>query len=402
MGQQRTLWTMAAVLGSVMILGSLLGILVVIVLPILSVDEGQVGFLILGASLMLLGLGVLLGLAGLSVQQDWPVRRFYPRRIWLVFLILTVIVTMIALLIPSSWQMSSWFALLHLMVIMCSALGLLSIAVVVGGDVHAPTFRQLALTLNSGALSTLLALPLELIGLFLGLFLVAVLAMFFPGGQMELERLMDLMQRWMNNTALVASSMDETLSFMASPVVLGVMALTLGVVTPFVEELGKTLALGFRGRGEPPTLTQAFLWGAMCGVGFAIVEGFFNGAMGLGDTFGWLGGVATRVPATAMHALTSGLIGLGWGFFWRERRRWWALLAMYLIAMIFHGVWNFNVVLMLGSTAMTMQGPPWWGVLSVLGLGIQGVLALFSPLALIGIPLFLRKRESNESGRITG
>jgi hypothetical protein len=299
------------------------------------------------------------------------------------------------MLLPPSLQMTPFFAPFHLAVIVIPALLLFSLATLVSGYRHAPTIRQFILTVSGGALSTFLALPLEIVGGFLSVIVVVIIVSVFPAGLAEVERLMSFAEQWMNSS-MATGTMDEAAlerisqTLLTSPVVLGILALILGVLTPLVEEFGKTLVMGIAGFWQKPGLSRAFLWGAACGLGFAMVEGFSNGAMGLGELSGWLGGVVARMAATAMHAFTSGLLGLGWGYFWQKRR--WGLPLMYLAAVVFHGLWNFNVVVMLGSTGMAMsRTSSLAGVVSLLGIGLQLLLAVVSPIGVIGIPFLLRR-----------
>ena len=110
--------------------------------------------------------------------------------------------------------------------------------------------------------------------------------------------------------------------------------------------------------------------------------------MGLGQTSEWIGGVGMRVFASAMHAFTSGLLGLGWGLFWQKR--YWALPLAYFIAVAFHGLWNFNVVGMLGGASLALESSPLWGGLSLLSVGVQISLSLIAPVILILIPVILK------------
>jgi hypothetical protein len=125
-------------------------------------------------------------------------------------------------------------------------------------------------------------------------------------------------------------------------------------------------------------------------LGFAWFEGISNGALALGESVGWAGSVGVRFFATAMHALTSAVIGLGWAAYWRGRR--WALLGAYALAVLFHGAWNLNVILSLAGAGLG-DAPPLGTVLAVVGMGVQGGLILVALGALFGIPAVLRRRE---------
>jgi len=246
------------------------------------------------------------------------------------------------------------------------------------------------LTLSGGALSTLIALPVEVVGLVASIFVVAISAMLFPGGQEEIMRLVTEVELWQELPA-GAVSMEMLAPWLGSPVVLAVLALTIAVVTPIIEEVAKTLVISVLSWRNRPSPVQGFLWGALCGLGFAMVEGIGNGGMGIGEALPWMSGIGSRVLATAMHALVSGLIGLGWSLFWQ--RRYWALPVSHLAAILFHGLWNFSVVIMLGGAGPMMVGalPTLAGTLLMLtGLALLGSLALLAPVLLLGLPLLLR------------
>jgi RsiW-degrading membrane proteinase PrsW (M82 family) len=83
-------------------------------------------------------------------------------------------------------------------------------------------------------------------------------------------------------------------------------------------------------------VTRLFLWGVAGGAGFAAVEGMLNASM---STDAWLMVALLRVGSSAMHCLTAGLTGWGWGQVW-TRRKWLYLLLAYTLAVVVHGVWN--------------------------------------------------------------
>ena len=390
--KHRTAW---AIVGGLGILAILIALPTIGLVVWLSSGGGDPLVMLTGVGLLSLALGVGLTWAGVSGYHGLPSPKFYSVGGLGVLLLLTAVVLGLALLIlPPARQTSALFAPLHLGMIAFPALFLLLLITWAAGREAALTLRQLMVTLTGGAMTIIVALPVELIGLVVSIFIVIIIADFVPGGEAELTRLMTLFEGW---AEVPPTDMDEVLSILTSPLVLSVLGLTLAVVTPLIEELGKTLVLGAMGIFERAGLTRAYLWGAACGIGFAILEGMTNGVMGVGETGGWLSGVGSRAMATVMHAITSGLIGLGWGITWRKRRSgWWALPLTYGGAVIIHGLWNFSTLLtiggaglVLGSTAavegMMLSAT---GILIILGLLLLGLLAL------IGLPLWLRKYEA--------
>ena len=383
----QTFWILVALFGGLAMLTGLLGIVLGFVFP--PSEMSLVTVVVVAMGLIALLFGFALVLAGLTGWKQVPSRRFYSRWGWLIFLLLAAGLIGVAVFIPADRQNTPLFAPLHLGMIVLPALFLLSLITLTAGREAALTFRQMIVTMTGGVMTIFLALPVELFGFLFSAVMVIAVAIVVPGGEAEVTRLTNLAQQW---AATPPADMESALSVIASPVVLAILALTLAVVAPLIEEFGKTLVMGVMGFWEHPGLTRAFVWGAACGLGFAMVEGISNGATGLGEMGGWLGGVGSRVLATAMHALTSGLIGLGWGFFWRKRR--WALPLAYAVSVIFHGLWNFNVVLMAGGTGLGTTSSPIGYVLLAAGMGMQGLLLLVTPAALIGIPFFLRRREA--------
>jgi hypothetical protein len=117
--------------------------------------------------------------------------------------------------------------------------------------------------------------------------------------------------------------------------------------------------------------------------------------MGLGGAAGWLASVGVRFLATAMHVLTSGVVGLGWGWAWR--RRWWALPLCYVAAVAFHGLWNLNIVMALGGLGMAGSQQGLGAVSVVVAIFVQIMLVLVMLMALAVIPLALRKAADGSS-----
>lgn len=386
-------WLAAAIGGGLVVLLSLSCFPLAWLTTISSPLQNSTGTVVAGAGLILLGLATALTMAGITGWRGTPTRPFYPRGRWVIAAgALVVILTLVALVIPGTWQFQPFFALFHVGLIALPTFLFLALATLVAGREAAPTLRQVAVALNGGALSTGVAFVLEMFGLVVCLVLVTMVASSLPAGQAELARLSAQLEAWMPAGPQGVSA-DELVSVLASPIVLVLATLLLAIITPVVEELCKGLMIGLLGWGERPSLLRAFLWGATTGFGFALLEGLTNGALGLGEVAGWIGGIGSRVVASTMHALVSGLVGLGWGLFWQ--RKWWGLPLLYLAAVAFHSVWNFCVVGMLAGSGQTLQGAPVGGLLSLASGGLLVVLALSAPVALIGLPLLLRSGRSS-------
>lgn len=390
--QRKTVWLVAAIGGGLVVLFSLSCFPLAWLTTLSAPWQNSTGTVVAGAGLILLGLATALTIAGITGWRGTSTRPFYPRGRWVIVAgVLMVILMLVALVIPGTWQFQPFFALFHVGLIALPTFLLLALATLVAGREAAPTLRQVAVALNGGALSTGVAFVLEMFGLVICLVLVTLGASLLPSGQAELAWLSAQLEGWMQAGPQGVSA-EELVSVLASPLVLVLATLLLAIITPAVEELCKGLMIGLLGWGERPSLPRAFLWGATTGIGFALLEGLTNGALGLGEVAGWIGGIGSRVVASAMHALVSGLVGLGWGLFWQRKR--WGLPLLYLGAVAFHSLWNLCVVGMLAGSGQVLQGAPAGGLLSVASGGLLVVLALSAPVALIGLPLLFRPGRS--------
>ncbi len=355
-----------------------------------------------GAPVLLSGMGglnVLLALgllaAAWSGARGHPSRAWYPRRAWVGLGLLLLLVLILGALVPVTAHTSLLFAPVHAGLIILTALLLLFAAARAAGEAFVPTARQWLFTLSAGAFSAIPAIVLELMALVMVIVLFAMLLPFIPGGMEQLEAWGAQLQALRDSGLSPSPEMVAELG--RSPWVLGAMALMFGAAAPLVEELSKTLVvavLAWRERGA--SLTRAYLWGLACGAGFAMLEGIGNGGAGLGEGtwLDWASGIATRFPASAMHMLASGLIGLGWAYFWRGKR--WALPLAYLGAMLFHGLWNVLAVAMIGSTFfITDVATPGLPLgLALLALGGLGMLVMVALLAAPLLPLWLRRVDA--------
>lgn len=366
-----------------------MGAALIFILPQTAGDVLALTLMGLCLVVFFLGLGLLwAGWSG-SGQQRLPSPQVYTRWGWAVCLLLIVIFAGGALLTPEDWQQRPIFAPFHLGLAALPAFFWLNLLTLAAGRYRALTFREFIAALSSGAASIIMALPIEIIGFVISAIVVALVALLLPGGAAEINRMGTLVEQW---GVMPPTDMEQILKAIASPIVLVMLFLVFVIIAPLVEEVGKTLVMSVMGFWHRPGLTQAFIWGAACGLGFAIVESITNGASGLGEVWGWLGGMGMRALAAAMHMLTSGIIGLGWSFFWRKRR--WALPLAYGIAILFHSLWNLNAVMSIGGMAIGAVTSPIGFIVAALGMGLMIILALFAPLALIGIPVLLRAYES--------
>jgi RsiW-degrading membrane proteinase PrsW (M82 family) len=396
--QKPVLWLLTAIVAGCLTLLSLAGILLACWLPGREADSTPI--LLAGVGLVGLAFSIALLRVSLNAWHGRPAPTVYSRRRWLVLLVGWLLMGVGAFVLPAPLHSTVWFAPFHLAMIACPALLLFSFVILAAGREAAPTRRQTVISVGGGIFFMGAAMLLELVGLLFSSFFVVLLAALTSAGQAEVDRLLATMQHWAQLSP-DEISLEALLALLASPVILGILALTLAVFTPIIEEIGKTVFIALLGYWKRPGLLTAFLWGVASGLGFAIVEGIYNGGLGLLDMDSWLVGVAVRIPATAMHALTSGIVGLGWGCFWQRRRRW-VLPLSYLAALSFHGLWNLSAVGFIGGVASAAIAFPDGSflpgtVVGIIGIGLLTLLALLTPVGLFGIPLMLKKRATAAS-----
>jgi len=127
---------------------------------------------------------------------------------------------------------------------------------------------------------------------------------------------------------------------------------TPALTAPFVEEALKGLGvvlIYLIARDEFDDMLDGFVYGAACGLGFAVVEDviYFMGVFG-GSTADVLRGFLVRVVASGIyaHVLYTGLVGMGIGYFVSQAgvrtpgRRLAVLVGLCGLAVLGHVAWN--------------------------------------------------------------
>ncbi len=398
MGNQRkVLWGLMALIAVLLLLGSLIGGGALLALQLSASPTDEISIALFGGAAALVAIlaGALLATSARAFGGQ-PSPTSYARHTWLIWLLLWGGFLAAAWFLPPVVNLPWLFALIHLALIVLPALLLLSVAIRAAGPEAAPSRRWLLVGVVAGIIAVIPSIIGEGIGLLLGSVFVIFVAYLIPGGEAEVERLL----AYFEQLATVDPStvdMDQLAGMLSSPIVIAILLLTLALVAPIVEEIFKSVFIAAASFRHRFTLREAFIWGTTAGFGFAILEGIFNGGMSLGDQAGWMSGVLVRVPATALHALVTGIIGVGWAIFQRNRKRWWAVPLTYAAAIVYHGVWNFSSVVLVGSTGLLTMDETWVGQ-GLGGIGLVGAGALLiglmlSALAGIGlVPHLLRRR----------
>ena len=173
---------------------------------------------------------------------------------------------------------------------------------------------------------------------------------------------------------------------------------TAALTAPFVEETLKGLGvvlIYLIAPDEIDDMMDGFVYGAVCGLGFAVVEDvfYFMGVFG-GTPSGVLKGFFVRVVASGLysHVLYTGLVGMGIGYFVSRReerslpRRIVVVVGLSAVAVFGHLLWNSPLLDLFPSR-------PWTGadlVLIPLATAVKGLpLLVFVTLAVV----LARRRE---------
>jgi protease PrsW len=128
------------------------------------------------------------------------------------------------------------------------------------------------------------------------------------------------------------------------------------LTAPVIEELltgAGVVLICLIGRDEIDDVMDGFVYGALCGLGFAVVEDvlYFMAAFG-GSPGGVLEGFYVRVVASGLygHVLYTGLTGMGIGYLVSRRedvptkKRVAVAVALFMAAVLGHAIWNAPVL----------------------------------------------------------
>jgi hypothetical protein len=177
---------------------------------------------------------------------------------------------------------------------------------------------------------------------------------------------------------------DAFLEFALQPLAVVLTFLVVSLLIPMVEELLKPLGVILL-LGRRPVPMDAFLGGVLGGLGFAITETLSN-LISISDP--WFLLVLARMGTLAMHGLTAGIVGWGWGQL--AARRPLRLAGAFAGAVLLHGVWNGCVVVLVFAGLYLAQNPD-FGVtgmmLGLLAAAAVFLLILLVPLSVAGLAL---------------
>ncbi len=289
----------------------------------------------------------------------------------------------------------------HLAANVLAALGVLALAL--GGArryVRPPSARAAGGSLAWGGLGAVaLALVVEVLLAVVGL---VILSIWLNAIQPELVASLRIWAERLQSgppagLQPMAPPPDVVAQLFRSPWVLLAILGGAAVLVPLIEETIKGLAVpmialtGWRLRR-----VDGFLLGAAAGAGFALVEGVFNGAMGLAAPEAWASAMLSRGAATTMHCAAGGLVGLGWAL--AVGRQWLPALFAGALGLMLHAAWNaaavgtaiLTLAGMSGAPASSLGGNP----LAVLFVAMLILLWLMAVLALAWLPRWLARMEA--------
>jgi hypothetical protein len=171
------------------------------------------------------------------------------------------------------------------------------------------------------------------------------------------------------------------------------------VLTPLIEEALKPAIIWFLGK-RLRSPAEGFVLGALCGAGFAMLEGLMSASSA---TQMWGFGLAGRSAASLMHITGSGI--LGWGIASaRLEKRYGRLAFTYLLSVSIHGLWNGSAIITVyGALRMMVQANQQLDIPSILFIvGGVGMLILELVLMLFVLPFInYRLRRSLGSASST-
>jgi hypothetical protein len=381
------------IFSSLGILGLLIRSAYLVVTGILYFDPGYATSLassVLDALAMLFCAGLLLPvlvytLKRLKGQEILPVA-IWPFKFWqgavlvAVWVLVVIIGAVLANLFAYGWAVAAPVFLLGV------SLPILSLAWIGAGGLPGGSRRRLWSVFGYGMVGgTLAAALLEYLVIGIAVLIFGVLAV----ANSELRTIMDQIKTQVANANAgdVQALLTVLAPYISNPLVILSILVFAAVLTPLIEEAVKPAIIWFLGK-RLRSPAEGFVLGALCGAGFAMMEGLMaaSGAMQM-----WGFGLAGRAAASLMHITSSGL--LGWAIASAQLEKRYGRLALtYLLSVSIHGLWNGSAIMAVyGALRVMVQNMqidiP--GVLFVLG-GL-GLLFLELALLLTALPLINRR-----------
>lgn len=181
------------------------------------------------------------------------------------------------------------------------------------------------------ALSPLLILAAEVAAILAGLGAWIVIVAMRP----ELAQTVNDLAERLSTSAASPEIVQRILQpVVSNPQVIFTVLVFAAVIVPLIEEALKPLGVWLlAGRRLLPA--EGFALGALSGTGYALIESLFLSS----SSQDWAFVVFARIGTSAMHILTAGMVGWALASAWHSGR-YTRLGAVYLLAVLSHGLWN--------------------------------------------------------------
>lgn len=244
-----------------------------------------------------------------------------------------------------------------------------------GAGVQArPRWPAAVAALTWGAIvAPLLAVAAELVAALVAL---SALLLGLAFGASEVRAAVVLTLQAIRQPSLGADQITALLALLArQPAVLGAIVIVAVVAAPALEELFKFLGVILVTHRGTHSVYATTLIGLASGIGFAMVENIAYTAQA--GTGGWLALTLFRGPTPLMHGASSALFALGWA---RQIRHpaGWALVGGAAAAFGVHSAWNVAAALLAGTVLAPPALAPILGLLGfLLAAGIAVGAAIF-------------------------
>jgi len=247
--------------------------------------------------------------------------------LWIVVLGITYLINTF---LPSGWIIAAPFFLLGI------AIPVAALVWIAIGGLPTGSWRRLWTALGMGmTISTTIAIGLELLFAALGLAAAGIIASIDPALRTTLEQLRNQIQGANNAQDLL----PIITPYLDNPWLILVILLFVSGIGPLIEEAFKPLAVWLVGK-HLRSPAEGFALGALCGAGFALLEGMLVSS-GATDMVGF--SVAARATSSLMHITASAFMGWAIASAILEKR-YLRLFLTYLLSVGIHSLWNAAVV----------------------------------------------------------
>ena len=297
----------------------------------------------------------------------------------IVWVLVVVIGAVLASLFTYGWVVAAPLLLLGI------SLPILTLVWIAAGGLPVGSRRRLWSVFGYGMVgSTVAALTLEYLVFGLAALIFGILAVSYP-------QLLDVFnqiktQLANSNTGDMQTLLTTLAPYLTNPLVILVILVFAAVLAPLIEEAIKPAVIWFLGK-HLHSPAEGFVLGALCGAGFAMMEGLLAASSA---TQMWGFGLAGRAVSSLMHIAASGL--MGWGIASVQLDKRYGRLALaYLLSVSIHGLWNGSAILTVYGALRTVgQNMQVDLPGAVFVLGGFGMLILELVLMLIALPLINR------------